>query len=183
MAIAASSKVGCGTVWKRLDQPYEPGRRVHHWIKRKSAVTFEAVVMGAKAGTKGRGHERLIGAVEFGLPQPDGTLKPIAWVSAWSDEDRQMMTRTVPGGVPGLNAAFLVRRALLTGQDEAAKRGRLPHARLHRWLDQHPKPTGIIVQGSRSMFLDDEPRRGGLAGFAAVHAASFQSRGPGRAGS
>jgi DNA ligase-1 len=27
---------GEGTVWKRLDRPYEPGRRVAHWLKRKS---------------------------------------------------------------------------------------------------------------------------------------------------
>ena len=37
---------GEGSVWKKLDQPYEPGKRVCHWLKRKTTVTVEAIVTG-----------------------------------------------------------------------------------------------------------------------------------------
>jgi ATP-dependent DNA ligase len=126
---------GEGTVWKRMDSLYEPGRRVSSWLKRKTQVTVEAVVIGAKPGTPGKGHDGLIGAVEFGLPQPDGTFKPIAWVSALSDEERRSMTQTGPAGMPQISPALLGRRALITDQDHSAKSGRLRHARLVSWVD------------------------------------------------
>lgn len=33
---------GEGTVWKKVDAPYEQGRRVGHWIKRKRGIKVEA---------------------------------------------------------------------------------------------------------------------------------------------
>jgi ATP-dependent DNA ligase len=125
---------GEGTVWKRLGQPYEAGKRVCHWLKRKTTVTVEAVVTGFKPGTPDKGHGHLVGAVEFSVPQPDGTTKPIAWVTSWYDEERRSMTRTDPSGNPLLNPAYLGRRAMITGQDHAARSGRLRHARLMGWL-------------------------------------------------
>jgi len=125
---------GEGTVWKSLDQPYEPGRRVGHWLKRKRETTIEAFVTGFKPGTPGHGHQDLVGALEFSTRQTDDPVRPIAWVSAWSDSERQAMTRSDRSGTPHLNSAYLGRRALVTGQDEAAKSGRLRHARLQRWL-------------------------------------------------
>ena len=85
---------GEGTVWKRLDQPYEPGRRVTHWLKRKRETTVEAFVTGFKPGTPGHGHEDLVGAVEFSTRQTDGSVRPVAWVSAWSDSERRAMTQS-----------------------------------------------------------------------------------------
>ncbi len=126
---------GEGTVWKRLDQPYEPGRRVGHWLKRKRETTVEAFLSGFKPGTPGRGHEHQVGAVEFSLREANGSIRPIAWVSGWSDHDRRAMTSPGPGGTPRLSPAYLNLRALVTGQDEAARSGRLRHARLRRWLD------------------------------------------------
>lgn len=126
---------GEGTVWKRLDQPDEPGRRVDFWLKRKREITVEAIVTGYKPGKSGNGHEHLVGALEFGLQQANQPLKPIAWVSAWSDSTRQAMTQPDHPGPPRLNPAYLGRRALITGQEEAAKSGRLRHARLNHWLD------------------------------------------------
>lgn len=123
---------GEGTVWKRLDQPYEPGRRVDFWLKRKREITVEAIVTGYKPGNPGNGHENLVGALEFSLQQANQPLRPIAWVSAWSDSTRQAITQP---NHPGLNPAYLGRRALITGQEEAAKSGRLRHARLNHWLD------------------------------------------------
>jgi bifunctional non-homologous end joining protein LigD len=121
---------GEGTVWKRLDQPYEPGRRVGHWLKRKREITVEAIVTGYKPGKPGNGHENLVGALEFGILQPDGSLRPVAWVSAWSDRERREMTQIHRAGCPRLNPAYMGRQALITGQDETAKSGRLRHARL-----------------------------------------------------
>lgn len=45
------------------------------------------------------------------------------------------MTQTYRPDTPHLNPGYLGRRALITGQDEAAKSGRLRHARLRTWLD------------------------------------------------
>ena len=67
---------GEGTVWKRLDQSYEPGRRVTHWLKRKRETTVEAFVTGSKPGTPGHGHADLVGAVEFWPAFVEQALRP-----------------------------------------------------------------------------------------------------------
>jgi ATP-dependent DNA ligase len=126
---------GEGTVWKQLDQPYEAGIRVGHWIKRKRETRVEAFVSGFKPGTPGRGHEHQVGALEFSTRHPNESVRPVAWVSAWSDLERRNMTQTDRTESPLLDPTYLGRRALVTGQEEAVKSGRLRHARLHRWLD------------------------------------------------
>jgi ATP-dependent DNA ligase len=126
---------GEGTVWKRLDQPYEPGHRVGHWLKRKRETSVEAFVSGFKPGTPGHGHEDLIGALEFSTRHSDESVRPIAWVSAWSNSERQAMTVAPSSNSPLLKPDYLGRRALIVGQDEAAQSGRLRHARLRHWLD------------------------------------------------
>jgi ATP-dependent DNA ligase len=123
-----------GTVYKRLDQAYEPGRRVRHWLKRKKAVEVEAIVTGFRPGTKGKGHEHLIGAVEFSTVDADGGTKPIAWVSNWTDEDRERMTRR-DGDTVTLDPTMLGKRALVAGHDIAGRSGRYHHARIIKWLD------------------------------------------------
>ena len=65
----------------------------------------------------------------------DESVRPIAWVSAWSDSERQAMTLPDHTDSPRLTPSYLGRRALITGQDEAARSGRLRHARLRHWLD------------------------------------------------
>lgn len=126
---------GEGTVWKRLDRPYEPGRRVDHWIKRKRETSIEAFVTGFKPGAPGHGHEDLVGALEFSTRRTDESVRPIAWVSSWSDSERRAMTIPDRTNSPRLKPACLGRRALIVGQDEAARSGRLRHARLRHWLD------------------------------------------------
>lgn len=123
-----------GSVYKRLDRPYEPGRRVRHWLKRKKAIEVEAVVTGFKPGTKGKGNEHLIGAIEFSTVDAGGKTKPIAWVSNWTDEERERMTRR-DGDTVTIDAAMLGRRALVAGHDIAGRSGRYRHARIVRWLD------------------------------------------------
>lgn len=124
---------GEGTVWKRLDGRYELGRRVRHWLKRKSEVRLEAFVTSFKPGDQGNGHAHLIGAIEFSIRVPAGSVCPVAWVSGWSNAERQAMTwRDHDGGVH-LNPAYLGRRAVIAGQDHAARSQRLRHARFVRW--------------------------------------------------
>lgn len=129
---------GEGTVWKRLDQPYEAGLRVGHWLKRKRETTVEAFVTGFKPGTPGHGHEEMVGALEFSTRHTDDTVRTIAWVSSWSDSERRTMTQTDRPGSPRLNPAYLGLRALINGHDESARSGRLRHARLQRWIDSPP---------------------------------------------
>jgi ATP-dependent DNA ligase len=123
---------GEGSVWKRVDQPYQPGRRVKHWIKKKAGVEVEAFVSGFKLGNNG--HTGTVGAVEFSTRQADGSSVPVAWVSGWTDEERQAITHVGPAGEIMLNPAYLGRRALIEGQDHAAKSRRIRHARIRRWL-------------------------------------------------
>ncbi len=122
-----------GTVWKRLDHPYEAGKRVRHWLKRKKGIEFEAIVTGFKLGTSGKGNADLVGAVEFSALDEKGVAKPLAWVSSWTDEERRSMT-THDDGTHGLHPAILGRKALIGGHDIAAKSGRIRHAKIIRWL-------------------------------------------------
>lgn len=124
---------GEGTVWKKASSPYEPGRRVGHWIKRKQGIEFEAFITGFKPGSNG--HSGLVGAVEFGVPGPDGLLLPIAWVSSLSDSERLFLTQAGSMSQPSLAHGCLGRRAIVAGQNLSAKAGRIRHARLVRWID------------------------------------------------
>lgn len=122
---------GEGTVWKKADSSYEPGRRVGHWIKRKRGIEVEAFVTGFKLGTNG--HAGLVGAVEFGTTK-DESVEPIAWVSSLPSVSRSRMTQLDSAGNVKLAPGYLGRRALIFGQDLSAKSGRLRHARIVRWL-------------------------------------------------
>ncbi len=125
---------GEGTVWKRLDGLYEPGRRVTHWLKRKRGVEVEAFVTGWKPGGEGNGHAHLVGAVEFSVRRDDGSACPVAWVSGWTDAERRALTTHDATGASRLNPSYLGRRALIAGQDHAAKSRRLRHARFVSWV-------------------------------------------------
>lgn len=129
------SEGGEGTVWKQENRPYEPGRRVKHWIKRKAAVAAEAIVTNWKPGNPERGHARSVGALEFSSRQADGSIHPVAWVSSWSDAERQAMTQYTPEGQLQLNPAYQSRRARIVGHDHSAKAHRFRHARFVQWLD------------------------------------------------
>ena len=88
-----------------VDQPYETGRRVGHWIKRKRKTTTEAFVNGFKPGRPGHGIENLVGALEFSTRHTDGSKRSVAWVSARGDSVRRSMTCPdrigAPGSIPG----------------------------------------------------------------------------------
>lgn len=122
-----------GTVWKKLDQPYEIGRRVPHWIKRKRGLEMEAFVTNYKLGTPDRGHGNLVGAVEFSVNEPDGTSRSIAWISSWTDRERSALTVQDSDGSPMLNDSYLGRTAIISGQDIAGRSQRIRHARLKQW--------------------------------------------------
>lgn len=124
---------GEGTVWKRVDAAYEPGRRITHWIKRKAGVQVEAFVSGFKPGTNG--HTGLVGAVEFSRRLADGSAVPVAWVSNWAEQDRRSFSIRDATGRPSLDPRVFGRRALVEGQGLTPKSRRLRHARLKRWLD------------------------------------------------
>ena len=122
-----------GSVWKRLDGRYELGRRVRHWLKRKRGLEIEAVVSGFKLGSAGRGNAHLVGAVEFSVADPGGNPRPIAWVSNWTDEERERMTVNESGS-PTLNPDYLGRKAVIAGHDIAGKSGRYRHAKIRAWV-------------------------------------------------
>ncbi len=124
---------GEGTVWKRVDSPYEPGRRVGHWIKRKRGIEVEAFVTGFKPGTNG--HTGMVGAVEFSIRNPDGSAAPIAWVSNFSDADRSFLSTWGTRSALQLAEYQPSLRAKIEGHELSAKSRRIRHARLIRWID------------------------------------------------
>lgn len=124
---------GEGTVWKRFDQAYEPGRRVKHWLKRKRGIEVEAFVTDCKAGNNG--HTGLVGAIEFSSRQ-DGRTIPVAWVSSFRDAERTAMTQIDTNGKPHLAPSFVGKRAVISGHALSARSNRLRHARLVRWIEE-----------------------------------------------
>ena len=62
-----------GVVAKRLDSPYEPGRRSSCWIKIKNRPSEDVVIGGWLPGEGRRGNT--LGALAVGVPREDGRLK------------------------------------------------------------------------------------------------------------
>lgn len=123
-----------GSVWKRMDGRYQPGRRVRHWLKRKRGLAVTAFVSNFKPGSPERGNSDLVGAVEFSCEQDGGVTCPIGWISSWTDAERRAMTTIDAGGRVGLNPEYLGKKAVITGQDLSARSRRLRHARLVCWV-------------------------------------------------
>ena len=70
-ALAASKRLGLeGVVAKRLDAPYEPGRRSRAWIKVKN-MTAQEVVIGGWTPGKGR-RAGTVGSLLMGIPSEAG---------------------------------------------------------------------------------------------------------------
>jgi bifunctional non-homologous end joining protein LigD len=70
-AFAAARELGVeGIVAKRLDSPYEPGRRSRAWIKVKNIGTQEVIVGGWAPGKGNR--QGMIGSLLLGIPSPEG---------------------------------------------------------------------------------------------------------------
>ena len=77
--LAATEQQGLeGVVAKRLDSPYEPGRRTPAWLKIKHTARQEVVVGGWVPG-EGRRRER-IGALLVGVREDDGALRYVGRV-------------------------------------------------------------------------------------------------------
>ncbi|MBA2261190.1 MAG: DNA ligase D [Solirubrobacterales bacterium] len=81
--LAATREQGLeGIVAKRLDRPYEPGRRANGWVKVKHRPTTEVVVGGwapMKPSQPTRRRER-IGALLVGVRETDGALRCVGRV-------------------------------------------------------------------------------------------------------
>ena len=71
-----------------------------------------------------------LASAEFCVRLSDDSLRPIAWMSKWSDSERRAMTGSNSTGRPRLNPDHLGRRAQIIGQEEESKSGRLRYARL-----------------------------------------------------
>jgi len=71
--LRASSEQGLeGVVAKRLDSPYQPGRRSRDWVKVKLTRAQEVVIVG---WTPGRGRRQdSIGSLLLGIPRGDGLV-------------------------------------------------------------------------------------------------------------
>ncbi|WP_460785083.1 ATP-dependent DNA ligase [Microbacterium tumbae] len=72
-----------GVVAKPLDQPYAPGKRA--LVKVKHARTADVVALGYRVHASGSG----VGSLLVGLYGPDGVLRQVGGVAAWSNARRQ----------------------------------------------------------------------------------------------
>lgn len=85
LAIATSKAQGLeGVVAKRLDAPYQPGRRSHDWIKVKNTTTQDVVIGGWKPGTGRRAST--FGSLLIGIPE-DGGLRYVGHVGTGFNEE------------------------------------------------------------------------------------------------
>jgi bifunctional non-homologous end joining protein LigD len=62
-----------GIVAKRIDCPYEPGRRARNWVKIKNVVQSDVVVGGWTPGEGGR--SSTLGALAMGFYDDEGELR------------------------------------------------------------------------------------------------------------
>lgn len=74
-----------GVVAKALDDPYAPGKRA--LIKIKHARTADVVALGYRVHKSGSG----VGSLLVGLYGPDGELRQVGGVAAWTDAMRQQL--------------------------------------------------------------------------------------------
>jgi bifunctional non-homologous end joining protein LigD len=91
--LAASRANGLeGIVAKRIDCPYEPGRRARHWIKVKNVRRADVVVGGWTPGEGGRATR--LGALAIGFHDEDGELTYAGKVgSGFTDAELSRVTR------------------------------------------------------------------------------------------
>jgi len=83
--LAATAAQGLeGIVAKRLDSPYEPGRRSGAWIKVKNLMRQEVVIGGWSPGEGNR--EGRLGAIAAGVHDADGVLRYVGKVGTGFDE-------------------------------------------------------------------------------------------------
>jgi ATP-dependent DNA ligase len=67
-----------GVVFKRLQGPYEPGKRSKHWYKAKRFNSADAFICGYSPGTKGNSGK--VGSLEVAVMCVDGSVRPVARV-------------------------------------------------------------------------------------------------------
>jgi bifunctional non-homologous end joining protein LigD len=84
--LAATAEQGLeGVVAKRLDCPYEPGRRSGNWLKIKNVLRQEVVVGGWAPGEGNR--EGRLGALTVGVHDESGALRYVGKVGTGFDEE------------------------------------------------------------------------------------------------
>ncbi|HEX4344287.1 MAG TPA: DNA ligase D [Solirubrobacteraceae bacterium] len=159
--LAASLENGLeGVVAKRLDSPYEPGRRSTAWLKVKN-VRREDVVVGGWVPGSGRRRDR-IGALLVGVEE-DGGLRYAGRVgTGFTDaeldrlagvlEPREDSPFTVVGDTPPPRGCVFVQPT------------RVAEVEFTEWTGdgmlRHPSYKGLREEAPRSAFLDAGTPRG-----------------------
>jgi len=152
--LAASVESGLeGVVAKRLDSPYEPGRRSPCWIKVKN-VRREDVVVGGWLPGEGRRHER-IGALLVGVLDAGGLRYAGRVGTGFTDAELTRLARTLrereaspfdPGGPQPPRGAVFV------------EPDRVAEVEFSEWTSdgmlRHPSYKGLREEAPASAFLD-----------------------------
>jgi bifunctional non-homologous end joining protein LigD len=151
--LAASEAAGLeGVIAKRLDSPYEPGRRSGAWIKLKNVRRVQLAIAGWMPG-QGRRRER-IGALLMGERRSDGTLRYAGRVGSGMAEseleelaaalaplERNSSPFDAPGPAPPRRAIFCEPAlSALVAFREWTKDGMLRQASFEKLLEGPPPP-------------------------------------------
>jgi bifunctional non-homologous end joining protein LigD len=160
--LEASRRSGLeGIIAKRLDSPYEPGRRSPCWLKIKN-VRREDVVIGGWLPGEGRRRDR-IGALLVGV-EDDGRLRYAGRVGTGFTErelDRLRGELTERDSSPFTKGAKPPRGAVWVEPDRVAE------IEFTEWTSdgmlRHPSYKGLREEAPPSAFLDaGRPVRGGV---------------------
>ncbi|MEA2131879.1 MAG: bifunctional non-ous end joining protein LigD, partial [Solirubrobacteraceae bacterium] len=151
--LAASLERGLeGIVAKRLDSPYEPGRRSRCWLKIKN-VRREDVVVGGWLPGEGRRRDR-IGALLVGVPE-DGHLRYAGRVgTGFTDAELTRLAAVLEqrAGSPFAGAPKPPRGAVFVEPTRVAE------VEFTEWTSdgmlRHPSYKGLREEAPASAFLD-----------------------------
>lgn len=147
---------GEGLIVKRIDSPYSPDKRNGDWIKVKRSAnqvlgdTISGWITGYKRGKKGGAFYNYVGSFEVSAhvfnDAGEPVVKSIAWIKAFSMQDREAMTCYDDQGEPYLNPEYMGKVLEVDGQCFSPRSKHLVHAKLVEWRDDKSHDDCTLLQ-------------------------------------
>lgn len=141
-----------GIVAKRLDAPYEPGRRSTAWLKIKTVMRQEFVVGGwiPEAGTR----DHRVGSMLLGYYDDAGVLRYAGRVGTGLNAEDHARITTLFGGVGSGKSPFADRVPAMGGAIRWLRPRTVIEVEYRRWPS-----NGMVQQGSYKGVREDKDAR------------------------